>query len=162
VATDAEVVCRRKPHDALRIDDESGANGDAALRVHDPEARSERGADEEQGVPNALEPRMAVSPGEVGILVVGGAAEHDGRAFTELGELRVELEDLRRANEREILGVGVENEPLTGKILRTDDAEFLAWLGARAGHGLELGERSAGNEHVIRHSLMLEYVNKGR
>jgi len=67
---------------------------------------------------------VLAAPDEERVLVVGRAAEDDGRAVREGGEPGIELEDFRRADEGEIPGIGVENRPIAREVVGRDASEF--------------------------------------
>src|SRR5689334_328796 len=62
VAADAQVVRGRVAHDALRVDDDGGAQRDAGFRVQNAERSGERGAEEQQRVLEAFEVGVVFAP----------------------------------------------------------------------------------------------------
>src|SRR5260221_14274283 len=102
---------------------------------------------------------MIFPPGKERKLVVGRAAEHDRVAVSESAELLVELDDLGRANEGEILRVRVDDQPLAGVARRGHVRELLTLLDAHTRDGLELRELAAGNDHNAKFSNCLAWLS---
>ena len=123
VAANGEVVGAREADDALGVDDDGGAEGDAGFRMQDAEVVRQLGRVKEKRVVDAAEVAVVVAPREVE-LVVGRTAEHDGIAIREGLELLVELDNLGRAHESEVLRVRVEDEPLSSEVRGADILEL--------------------------------------
>src|SRR3954453_19559729 len=101
---------------------------------------------------------MRNAPGQVRMLVVGAATEDDGVAVSEIAGLLAELHDLRRADEREILRIGVEHEPLSRVVLRADGLEFLSLLGADGSRQFVLRKRVSNSKHGhVAFTLLLRF-----
>jgi hypothetical protein len=90
---------------------------------------------------------VVVPPREVRELVVGRTADDDGVTVGEVLRLLVELDDLGGADEREVLRVGVEDQPLAGVGVVRDRRELFALFDADARPGLEGGELLSDGKH---------------
>lgn len=113
VTADVQVVHRNVLDRVVRIDDERGAQCDASFLVAHAELVDQFALDvAERVVVQLVQVLVLTAPCELDEFVVDAAAEQDGvTLFEVLGQL-AELDDFRRANEREVLRVEIDDLPL--------------------------------------------------
>jgi hypothetical protein len=92
---------------------------------------------------------VRIAPRQVRVLVVGGPAEDDRVTVGEVLGVLAELDDLGRTDEREVLRVGVEDQPLAVKVLVRDLLELLAFCAANICGEIEIGELIANGQHTF-------------
>lgn len=116
IAADGQVVDGDLSEDALGVDDEQAAQGNALFL--DEDAVAARNLLRSVGDKGKLQVRTQaallsglLNPGEVGEVRVGGNAEHGGVDGAEALEGVVVLDDLGRADEGEVHGVEEEDDP---------------------------------------------------
>src|ERR1700687_6226240 len=149
VAAHREVVDAGPADHALRIHDEGGPERHALAAVQD----AERGRQLALGVGHhrerqALEIGVIAPPREVDEVGVVAHAEHLRIAVLEIAVPLAELDDLGRADEREVHRPGEEDQPAPGIAPVGDLREFTALLEADGGLQVALGETVANGQHI--------------
>jgi len=124
VAADIEVVDVDVLDHVVGIDHEGRTVGNALFRIANAEAIDQRAIGIGE-LPDAqlLEVLMVAAPGQLRELIVGGAAEHDRVAILEIAVQVGESDDLRRADEGEVLRIEEDDLPLARKAFLGDRLE---------------------------------------
>src|SRR5262249_34324591 len=135
--------------DPVRIDDHRDSKRDPCLRMRDPKRLHHCRAEKKQRVLQAAQVLVVLSPGEVRVFIVGGPAEDDRPSLFKSLQLLVELDDLGRTDEGEVLGVRVEDDPLAGVVLVRNLFELFSLLHVHAGRDFEIGQLASRYQHVL-------------
>mmetsp|Transcript_21490 Transcript_21490/g.50932 ORF Transcript_21490/g.50932 Transcript_21490/m.50932 type:complete len:233 (-) Transcript_21490:8-706(-) len=134
-APDRLVVDRKGPDDALRVDDEGAAHGDAEVLArgilveHLEIARHFLGDISEEREVELADPSVlagCTSPGEVSVFRVHAHANNLSTEFLELRVLLVELHNLCRAHKGEIQRIEEYHDPFALELLRAEVHETIA------------------------------------
>src|SRR6185436_12840590 len=96
-----------------------------------------------------LQVGVVLAPRQVDVLVVGADAQHARVPLLEVAVALAEGGDLRRTDEREVLGPEEHDLPLAGLVLARDDLELLALLQAHGGLQLERGKTVSDGQHLL-------------
>src|SRR5215212_4254255 len=140
IAADREIVHRHEADDAVRIDDEGGAQADALALVEDAQLLGQLTLDVGQhGEWQRLQVGMVLAPGQVHELRIGRDAVDDGVTLVERLVELAEGGDLGRADEGEVLRPEEHDLPFAGVALVGDLLEGRLRIGAH--HRLEVEGR---------------------
>jgi hypothetical protein len=138
----------------VRVDHVGGAQGDAFFFIQHAEGAGELAAVVGE-VPDrqAVQVGMFPAPAQLGVLVVGRAAQDHRVALLELTAQAGELGDLGRADEGEVLRVEEDDLPLAGEALvveRLEGALAILFMAVELGlhaRDLELRQLLANTQH---------------
>ena len=149
ISADREVVDGDLAEDALGVDDEHPAEGDArVLNEHAVVAGHAEVLVREDGdvhLPEAALLAGGADPGKVGVLAVAGGGDDLAVDLAELLGLLAEGDDLGGADEGEVHGVEEENQPLALVVRELDVLEVVVDNGGAAEIGGGLTNKSFGH-----------------